>query len=220
MPYPPGNGSQQIVPILHPIGHRVELDQHPGLVAGRRVGAELWIFFRFTYVLGQKSHGVDSLTLAITNRCIMEATIQAVLLFGSETWKLFPSSLKSLEGFHIQAARCMAGKMPTQNPDGTWTYPSSKDVLKAVGLWTTDHYIGVCWETIARFIVDQPLFVLYREGEKRGSVRCTFWWEQPLSIDGAESLPGDNKDKGDDTGFCWGQSVWLELLVWVVLNPY
>jgi hypothetical protein len=48
-----------------------------------------------------------------------KATVQAVLLFGSEMWKLSPLSLKSLEGFHIWAARCMAGKMPTWNPDGT-----------------------------------------------------------------------------------------------------
>ncbi len=129
-----------------------------------------------------------------------KATVQAVLLFGSEMWKLSPLSLKSLEGFHIWAAHCMAGKMPTRNPDGTWTYPSLRDVLKAVGLWTINHYIGVCQETIARFIVDQPLFALCWDGErKRGSVRCTFWWEQPLSIDGAESLPGDEDDKGDDT---------------------
>ncbi len=104
------------------------------------------------------------------------ATIQVVLLFGSESWKLSPSSLKSLEGFHIRAARCMAGKMPTRNLDGTWTYPSLNDVLKAVRLRTIDHYIGVCWETIACFIVDQPLFVLCRDGErKRGSTHCTFW---------------------------------------------
>jgi hypothetical protein len=134
-----------------------------------------------------------------------KATVQAVLLFGSETWKLSPSSLKSLEGFHIWAACCMAGKMPTRNPDGTWTYPRLRDVLKVVGLWTIGHYIGVHWETIARFIVDQPLFALCQDGErKRGSVRCTFWWEQPLSIDGAESLPGDKDDEGDDTQFHWG----------------
>jgi hypothetical protein len=35
--------------------------------------------------------------------------VQAVLLFGSETWKLSPLSLKSLEGFHLRAACCMAG---------------------------------------------------------------------------------------------------------------
>jgi hypothetical protein len=82
------------------------------------------------------------------------AIVQAVLLFGSEMWKLSPLSLKSLEGFHIRAARCMAGKMPTKNTHGTWTYPSSRDVLKAVGLQRIDHYIGACWDIIARFIVD------------------------------------------------------------------
>jgi hypothetical protein len=82
-----------------------------------------------------------------------KAVVQAVLLFGSETWKLSPASLKSLEGFHIRAARRMAGMQPTRNPDGTWKYPSSKDVLKAVGLETIDHYIRVQRKTITRFIV-------------------------------------------------------------------
>ncbi len=105
-----------------------------------------------------------------------KATVQAVLLFRSELWKLSPSSLKSLEGFHTRAAHRMAGKEPTRNLDGTWTFPSSIDVLKAVGLWMIDHYIGVCQETIARFIVNQPLFVLCWDGErKRGSLHHTFW---------------------------------------------
>jgi hypothetical protein len=90
--------------------------------------------------------------------------------------------------------------MPARSPDGTWTYPSSKDVLKAVGLRTIDHYIGVCREIIACFIMDQSLFVLCQDGErKRGSVHCTFWWEQPLSINDTESLPEDDANKGNDT---------------------
>ncbi len=83
-----------------------------------------------------------------------KAVVQAVLLFGSETWKLSPLTLKSLEGFHIGAAGCMTGMQPAKNPDGTWKYPSSKDVLMTVGLKMIDHYIGVRRETIARFIVD------------------------------------------------------------------
>ncbi len=83
-----------------------------------------------------------------------KAIIQAVLLFGSETWRLCPLSLKSLEGFHIKATHHIAGMQPAQNPDGTSTYPNSKDLLKAVGLRTINHYIGGCCETIARFIMD------------------------------------------------------------------
>ncbi len=129
-----------------------------------------------------------------------KAVVQAVLLFGSETWKLSSLSLKSLEGFHIRAARQMAGMQPAKNPDGTWKYPSSKDVLKVVGLMTIGQYIGVRRETIARFIVDRPLFALCRDGErKRGSTRRTFWWEQPLSLDDAGPLPpGNEEDEGGD----------------------
>jgi hypothetical protein len=72
-----------------------------------------------------------------------KAVVQAVLLFGSEMWKLSPLSLKSLEGFHIRAAGCMMGMQPAKNPDGTWKYPSSKDVLMMVGLKMINHYIGV-----------------------------------------------------------------------------
>jgi hypothetical protein len=131
----------------------------------------------------RKSRGQVSCVLRAENAlpkvCGMfyTATIQAVQLFGSELWKLSLSSLKSLEGFHTRAACCMAGKMPTRNLNGTWTYLSSKDVLKVVGLWTINHYIGVNWETIACFIVDLPLlFALCRDGEmKRVSTHHTFW---------------------------------------------
>ncbi len=94
----------------------------------------------------------------------------------------------------------MAGMQPAQNPDGMWTYSNLKEVLKTVGLKTIDHYIGLCIETIARFIVNQPLFALCREGgRRRGLARCTFWWEQLLNLDNLETLPGYDEDKGDDT---------------------
>ena len=47
-----------------------------------------------------------------------KATVQAILLFGSETWTVTPSSLKSLEGFHVRVARRMTGMMPHQAPGG------------------------------------------------------------------------------------------------------
>jgi hypothetical protein len=94
----------------------------------------------------------------------------------------------------------MAGMQPTLNPDGMWTYPNSTEVLKMEGLKSIDHYIGVCIVTITRFIVDQPLFALCPEGERRrGSACCIYWWEQPLNLDNPETLLGYNKDDGDNT---------------------
>ena len=47
-----------------------------------------------------------------------QLSLHAVLLFGSEMWKLSPLSLRSLlEGFHIWATHHIAGKMPTKNSD-------------------------------------------------------------------------------------------------------
>ncbi len=83
-----------------------------------------------------------------------KATVQAVLLYGSETWSLSPSSMKRLEGFHICAAWQMSGKQPERNKDGSWAYPRLEDVLKAVGLKSIAHYMDVQCQTIANFIVN------------------------------------------------------------------
>ncbi len=72
-----------------------------------------------------------------------KATVQAVLLYGSETWSLSPLSMKCLEGFHICAAWRMSGKNPERNVDGSWTYPCSEEVLEAVGMKSIFHYLDV-----------------------------------------------------------------------------
>ena len=106
-----------------------------------------------------------------------------VLLFGSETWNLTEPVLESLEGFHLWAAYRVAGMMPQMDADGTWTYPESDKVLEAVGLHKISHYMEVRRQTIANFIVNQSIFELCWQGErKRGSPRRQFWWEQPMDL--------------------------------------
>ena len=61
------------------------------------------------------------------------ATVQLILLYGSETWMVAPADLTMMEGFHVQAARRMAGMMPRKT-GGAWKYPKSRRVLAAVGL--------------------------------------------------------------------------------------
>jgi hypothetical protein len=117
-----------------------------------------------------------------------KATVQAVLLFGSETWNLSPSTMKCLEGFHLKAARRLTGMMPTRGDRGTWHYPSSEDVLAAAGLHTIKHYIDVRRQTIAAFIVNRPIFDLCQRGaRKRGSSPRQFWWEQTFDLEEARA---------------------------------
>ena len=66
-----------------------------------------------------------------------KATVQSVLLFGSKTWCLAPTALKSLERFHIKAARRMTGMLPKLT-SGRWKYPKTQTVLAAAGLRTIE----------------------------------------------------------------------------------
>ncbi len=83
-----------------------------------------------------------------------KATVQAVLLYGSEIWSLSLSSMKHLEGFLICAAWRMSGKRPERNVDGSWMYPHSEEVLEAVGMKSIAHYVDVRRQTIANFIIN------------------------------------------------------------------
>ena len=90
-----------------------------------------------------------------------KATVQAVLLFGSETWNRTPTAMKWLEGFHIQAAyRMMRTNKPRRSPNGEWTYSSSEDVLSEVRMHAIADYIVVRRQTIASFTVNRHISCL------------------------------------------------------------
>jgi hypothetical protein len=89
-----------------------------------------------------------------------KATLQAMQLYGSETWSLSLTSTKHLDGFHICAAWQMLGKRPIQKEDGSWMYPRSEDVLQAVALKPIAHYVDVQNQTVANFIVKWQIYEL------------------------------------------------------------
>ena len=118
-----------------------------------------------------------------------KAVVQAILLFGSETWSLTPSARKQLEGFHVRCAWRMAKvHVPRQDPEDNtkWIYPDTKEVLKEVGLHSIEHYIKVRRDTVAAYVRDRPTYTLCMEAERRrGSSNRQFWWEQPMNLDEA-----------------------------------
>jgi hypothetical protein len=118
-----------------------------------------------------------------------KATVQAVLLYGSETWSLTTVALKSLEGFNLRAAWRMARKhKPCRQPDRSWTYPETSDVMEEVGLHPIAHYVEVRRQTIARFIVNRPIFECCVGGtRRRGTNRHQWWWDQPMDLDTARA---------------------------------
>jgi hypothetical protein len=130
-----------------------------------------------------------------------KATVQSILLFGSETWNLSPQSLKCLEGFHLRAAWRMAGKRPKKLPDSTWTYPNSAAVIDKVGLKTIAHYIGVRRQHIASYIVNKPIFQTCMDGVRRcGSSVRQFWWAQLMDLEMAQAARIAGPVVTDDDG--------------------
>ena len=118
-----------------------------------------------------------------------KAVIQAVLLYGSESWNTTTSSRKVLEGFHLRAAWRMAiVNKPRRNPDNTWTYPKSEAVLEEVGLYTIEHYILQRRNTIAAHIATRPIFDFCRRAERRrGTAPRQYWWDQEFNLEEAAS---------------------------------
>ena len=62
-----------------------------------------------------------------------QAVVASVLLYGSESWVVSPSTLRELEGFHVEAARRLTG-MRSRKVKGEWVYPHSADVLATAHL--------------------------------------------------------------------------------------
>ena len=113
-----------------------------------------------------------------------KVTVQAVLLYESETWNSSPTSLKQLEGFNICATWQMSGLQPEKKPNGSWLYPRSKDVLEAAGLHTIAHYMGLRRQKRANFIVNRLIWELCVGAVRwRGSPIQSFWWDQLIDLD-------------------------------------
>ena len=114
-----------------------------------------------------------------------KAVVQAVLLYGSETWVLSSTALARLEGFHIRATYRMAQKnKPCRGPGYRWVYPKSEDVLEECGLKPIAEYINVRQQTIAEYLATRPILEDCVQGKRRqGVIPRRWWWEQEMDLD-------------------------------------
>ena len=122
-----------------------------------------------------------------------KAVVQAVLLYGSETWVLSTTALARLEGFHIRAAYRMAKvNRPRKGPGHQWIYPKLEDVLEECGLRPIAEYIDTRWQTIAEYVATHPIFNECMQGRrKRGAPPCRWWWEQKMDLDFDDAIRSD-----------------------------
>ena len=58
--------------------------------------------------------------------------VQAVLLYGADTWTVTSRDLTKLQSFHNRAARYMTGQHIRKISETSWKYPNSEELLKNV----------------------------------------------------------------------------------------
>ena len=72
---------------------------------------------------------------------LFNAVIQAVLLFGLETWMVTPRMGKALEEFQSQVERRLTGRIPRRTPKGKWTYTSVVTAQEETEFFEMEEYI-------------------------------------------------------------------------------
>ena len=88
------------------------------------------------------------------------AVIQAVLLYGSETWVTTPCIEKYLGGFHHRVVCRLMGRQPLRVIDGRWRYFLTEEAMKEVGFQEVDKYVSLFHNTFTQVIVTRFIMFL------------------------------------------------------------
>ena len=94
----------------------------------------------------------------ITSADFYRAVVQAVLLFGAETWVLSASMEKRVVGFQTGVLQKLVVKRAMRRWDRTCRWEGGESVLKAAGtqdIWT---YIDRYQVTVAQWVALRTIF--------------------------------------------------------------
>ena len=108
-----------------------------------------------------------------------KAIVQAVLLYGSESWVLTERMRKALNSFHHRCARYIAGEHIRQLPDGEWIHPPTADILDKCKLRTIDEYIERRKRTVSAFIRNRSIYgACLASIPSAGNTNQKLWWDR------------------------------------------
>ena len=108
--------------------------------------------------------------------------VQAVLLYGSDSWTIREADMKKLRAFHLRAIRHMAGDHIRKLSDTEWKYPNHDELTKEkCKLLPIEMYIKRRRGTLRRYLYENRKDLM-EEAEKvkvrnRGG-KHILWWEQ------------------------------------------
>jgi len=110
------------------------------------------------------------------------AVVQAVLLYGSESWTISLREMEALERFQKKAMRYMTGRHIQKDSEGEWHYPEHGEMMRMCGLKPVSHYIRKRRGTLRLYLRKYKMELL-KEVEKIGpparGPNKVLWWRQP-----------------------------------------
>ena len=113
-----------------------------------------------------------------------KAVVQAVLLYGSETWVWTLSMFKTLQGFHKRVVRRLAGRLPRLQ-NGEWVYPPIAEAYEITGIHPIEVYIARRRETFQPRIEGRPIWALCTQSQRLPGTptRISYYWEQSIDVE-------------------------------------
>ena len=106
--------------------------------------------------------------------------VQAVLLYGSDSWVIKRRDQDALRSFHRRAVRYMTGQH-IRKLESQWTYPNHESLLKECGLLELDVYIARRRGTLRKYLEDNKLGLLQAAEKTKKHAKDPnriMWWNQ------------------------------------------
>jgi hypothetical protein len=109
-----------------------------------------------------------------------KAIVQAILLYGSETWVVSDAHLRQFRSFHSGVGRHLTGRHIRPLEDGSWFCPPTVEVLEdaGAGLQTIDEYINGRRQTVRSFTRHRSLYEACRQLTALSTnINKAVWWQ-------------------------------------------
>ena len=131
------------------------------------------------------------------------AVVQAVLLFGAETWVLLAEMSRNLEGVHVILLRQLTGQKAARQRDRTWRSVEAVRVPKEAGIQTLGTYIEKRQATVAEWVALRTILeICDREMDYEGRGRHQErWWRQ--MADQKQLLASLEEILAEERTMCW-----------------
>ena len=113
------------------------------------------------------------------------AIVQAVLLYGADSWVITKDDWRRLRNFHHRAVRFMTNSHIQKQDDDTWVYPDHEELRNKCDLEPIEVYIERRRGTLRKYLETECRDLLTSVRECRPPAlhsRKLLWWKQPWRI--------------------------------------